>query len=625
MLTPIAASIALVLCASSAMASEIKLNEAGANAPAFIAGQLGNTSSENTIAALKNIINSRADYLANGNEDFTIKRQWTDELGKQHTHMSQTINGLKVYGTSMIVHANKSQDNDFAPLGANSSEIYAVSGQLAVNKAEQSALKSLQSDLQGRVQAMKTARELGKMLHKPELAYVYLPLRSETKLAYKTEVSWDKGANDFGHDAIFLDAKTGELLTRHAKMHQAKNWKTHDINNLSENSINSSTAPGVLLCSNTQSCGSDNSAQRAHDSASSVYDYYKARFNRSSVNNGDLTLVSSVHVGNNYGNAFWYNNRMWYGDGDGTKLKDLTLAHDVVGHELTHGVVEYTAKLVYANASGALNEGFADILGVSAESYKNGNTQPDWKLGEEVMVQGGALRYMNNPTQDNYSTDWYPDRIPFVSNPSNSNDQGGVHGNSGIANLAYVLTVDGGTHPRGKSSANVSGIGLLKAEQIFYRALNTYMTASTNFAGARTATAQAATDLYGAAEVTAVNTAWCAVGVGTCPSTGGGSGATPINASVSNVSVSRRAWKRYTLAVGTGYSELEVNTSGGSGDADLYLRLNANSTTSNYNCRSWANGNSETCTIANPGAGTWHIDLYGYRASSGITLTATAN
>ena len=623
-LTPLAASIALVLSASSAMASEIKLNEQSAKSPSFIKGQLGKTNAQNAASALKSIISSRADFKSNGNEDFAVKRQWTDKLGKQHTHLSQTINGLKVYGTSMIVHANKSQENALAPLGADSSEIYAVSGKLATNKGSKSSLKS---DLQGRVSAMKTARSLGKMLHQPELAYIFLPLSGETKLAYKTEVSWNKGNNDFGHDAIFLDAQSGELLTRHAKMHQAKNWKTYDIQNLSEGSVGPSTAPGVLLCTNTQSCGSDNSAQRAHDSASSVYDYYKARFNRNSVNNNDLTLVSSVHVGNNYANAFWYNNRMWYGDGNGTTLNDLTLAHDVVGHELTHGVVQYTAGLVYENASGALNEGFADILGVAAESYKLNNTQPDWKLGEEVMVNGTALRYMNNPTQDGYSKDWYPERISFVSNPTQSNDYGGVHGNSGIANLAFVLTVDGGSHPRGKSSASVSGIGLLKAEQIFYRALNTYMTASTDFAGARTATAQAATDLYGAAEVTAINTAWCAVGVGTCPSTGGGggTGVDPINASVSNVSVSRRAWKRYTLSVGTGYSELEVTTSGGSGDADLYLNLNSNSSTSNYDCRSWASGNTETCTINNPGSGTWHIDLYGYRASSGITLTATAN
>jgi vibriolysin len=618
-LNPLAVTIALALCTSSVMAANLNaISEAKAQAPSFVSGNLGAVTPETTVSALKQFINSQVAYRANGNEDFVIKRQWIDTMGKQHTHLGQTINGLKVYGTGMIVHADKTQQNFNAPMGADAAKIYAVSGKLAVNPG---AKQSAKADMQSRIGALRTAKELGKVLHTPELAYVYLPLSGETKLAWKTEIEWDNGPEDFGHDAIFMDAQSSELLTRHAKMHRAKNWKTYDFQNVSESTVGPSTQPGVLKCSNSQSCG-DSSAQRAHDGASSVYDFYKNRFGRNSINNNDMLVESTVHVGVNYANAFWYNNRMYYGDGDGSRFNDLTLAHDVIGHELTHGVVEYTAGLVYANASGALNEGFADILGVAAESYKLGNTQPDWKLGEEAMVSGGALRYMNNPTQDGYSTDWYPDRIPFVSNPNNSNDQGGVHGNSGIANLAFVLTVDGGTHPRGKSSVNVSGIGLAKAEQIYYRALSTYMTASTDFAGARTATSQAATDLYGAATATAVETAWCAVGVGACP---GGSGPDPINASVSNVSISSKSWKRYTLELASGYSNLTVTTSGGSGDADLYLRLGANSTTSSYDCRSWASGNTESCTVSNPGAGTWHIDLYGYSAVSGINLTATAN
>lgn len=613
-LNPLAATIAIVL--STASVGVMASNELAdtqsltAASPSFIKGQLGLVTPASTISKLKQILAADVSNHLVGNEDFTVKSEWVDALGKRHTRLSQTINGLKVYGTSMVVHADVDVNNANSPL-QDSASIYAVSGRLAVN-ADKAQPRLAKADRK----VMALAAELGEVSGKPELAYVYLPLQKATKLAWKMNISWDNGNNDFGSDIVFFDFNSRKLLTRHAQVHSAKNWKTYNLNNGTE-----SAAPGTLLCSNNQSCG-DSSAQRAHDGASSVYDYYKARFNRNSIDGNDMTMKSSVHTRTNYNNAFWYNGQMFYGDGDGSQFTDLTKSHDVIGHELTHGVTERTANLVYANASGALNEGWSDILGAAAESYKLGNTSPDWKIGEEVYLAGAALRYMANPTQDGYSKDWYPDRIPFVSNPNNNNDQGGVHGNSGIANLAFVLVVDGGTHPRGKSSANVPAIGLLKAEQIFYRALTTYMNSSTDFAGARTATAQAAQDLYGSTEKTAIETAWCAVGVGVCPGTGS---VTPINTGASNISVAKGAWKRYTYDLPAGYSTMTIAISGGSGDADMFVNHGSQSTTSNWDCRPYKNGNNESCTFSNPASGTWYIDLNGYSAASGISLSLTAN
>jgi Zn-dependent metalloprotease len=605
-LSPLAATIAIVLSSASVgVMANNDLSALAAASPSFVKGNLGLATSANTVAVLKQILAADASYRVNGNEAFTVKEQWTDELGKRHTRVNQTINGLKVYGTSMVVHADVSEENANSPM-QDAGSIYAISGRAAVNAAPVKIRKTDRKVLQ-------LAAELGDVQGKPELAYVYLPLQQLTKLAWKVELSWDNGGNDFGQDLVFFDADSREVLTRHAQVHQAKNWSTYDLKNATENE-----APGTFLCSNNNSCA-DSSAQRAHDGASDVYDYYKARFNRNSIDGNDMTMKSSVHTRTNYNNAFWWNGQMFYGDGDGSQFTDLTKSLDVIGHELTHGVTERTANLVYANASGALNEGWSDILGVAAESYKTGRN-PDWKLGEEVYLAGTALRYMNNPTQDGYSTDWYPDRIPFASNPGNNNDQGGVHGNSGIANLAFVLAVDGGTHPRGKSSANVPGIGLAKAEQIFYRALTVYMNSSTDFAGARTATAQAAQDLYGASDKTAIETAWCAVGVGACP----GVDVDPINVSASNFSVPNKGWKRYTYTVPAGYTSMTVTLSGGSGDADLYITNGRQSTTSSYDCRSWNDGNSESCTINSSVPGKWYLDAYGYSAASGVTLNLTA-
>jgi len=104
-----------------------------------------------------------------------------------------------------------------------------------------------------------------------------------------------------------------------------------------------------------------------------------------------------------------------------------------------------------------------------------------------------------------------------------------------------------------------------------------------------------------------------------------GSGPTPIDSTTNNISVGSNAWKRYTVDLGSGYSNLTVSISGGSGDADLYVRRGAQSTTSSYDCRPYKNGNNEECTFNSPASGTWHIDLRGYSAASGVTLRVQAD
>lgn len=694
----------------------------------FSSGKLGTIDATFNMKEMHNVLSNYAKTPLASNNSFIIKRKWQDELGQNHTQLTQKINGIEVFGTNVTIHAKSNRTLKGLQQNTGKSEIYAISGVIAHAEPLKTKKNAVLSATSATARVIELAQEMGEVTTTPVQAYVYLPLSEETKLAWQVEVTWDNGGEDFGRDILYFDANSFTLLTRHAQVHSAKNWRSYTLQNQSQ-----SAAPGQLLCTNNQNCG-DASAQRAHDGASKVYDYYKSRFNRNGINNNDMTMISSVHLGNNVANAYWTGSQMMYGDGDGQVLDDLTLSFDVIGHELTHGVTQYTANLIYNNASGALNEAWSDILGVAAKAYRDNTTQADWLLAEESYtpgVSGDAMRYMKNPTQDNYSKDWWPERIPYVSNPSNSNDQGGVHGNSGIANLAFALLTDGGQHPRNKSNATVNGIGLLKAEQIFYRALTTYMNQSTNFAGARSATAQAAADLYGAGEKTAVETAWCAVGVGACPSTGnttevlqngvaktgisgaakaemfytlnvpagatnltfttsGGSGdadlyvkfgsaptlsssdcssttATsnescnisnvqagtyyvmvqawnqisgvsltgsyqastdgldPIYESVNGVSVGQSAWKRYTYTLPAGYADMDISISGGTGDADLYINFGSQSTTNNWDCRPWKNGNNETCSFNNPSAGTWYIDIYGYSSASGITLSLSAN
>ena len=237
-----------------------------------------------------------------------------------------------------------------------------------------------------------------------------------------------------------------------------------------------------------------------------MYDYYKNVHGRDSYDNAGATIKSSVHY------SHQLQQRVLERLADGLRRRRRHAVHrrspsalDVDAHELTHAVTERTANLTYSNESGALNEATSDILGNSCEAYSQNAGTPNantWKVGEDIYTpgtSGDALRYMNNPTADGYSKDYYPERITGTA------DNGGVHGNSGIANLAYYLMVMGGTHPRGKTAVVVTALSatsstsLNMAQKIWYRALTVYLTSSTNFQGARTATVQAATDLYGAA------------------------------------------------------------------------------------------------------------------------------
>jgi thermolysin len=270
-----------------------------------------------------------------------------------------------------------------------------------------------------------------------------------------------------------------------------------------------------------------------HSYAGWTYDYYFKRFGRRGLDGNDLDVLSLVHpvrrddiftasdeiVGTFYLNAFYAGDGvMVYGEGlppglrltTGQRVEYLAGALDVVAHELTHGVTDFTSGLIYQGESGALNESFSDMMAAGTEFYYQG-TAPgtaDWLLAEDVFTPGG-IRSMSNPISqgdpDHYS-------IRFTG----SEDNGGVHINSGIPNNVFYLAVVGGTNR--VSGMAVTGVGQANIEQIekvMYRAFTSMLPSSASFATARAATIQSARDLYGAGSPAerAVSQAWSAVGV----------------------------------------------------------------------------------------------------------------
>jgi Zn-dependent metalloprotease len=236
-------------------------------------------------------------------------------------------------------------------------------------------------------------------------------------------------------------------------------------------------------------------------------------------------IASIVHFGSGYNNAFWHPTlfRMYYGDGDGVEFSPL-VSLDIAGHEMMHGVTQFTAGLIFNGESGAVNESWSDVFGAMLERHVRGENADTWLIAEQPITPGtagDALRYMDNPhlatnvrcggggcTADD-DPDHYSERY------TGPEDNGGVHINSGIANKAFHLLAKGGSHHLGGS---MTGIGADQAARIWFTALTSYMTSSTNFAGARSATMMAAAAIYGSGspQEQAVSSAWCLVGVGVC-------------------------------------------------------------------------------------------------------------
>jgi Zn-dependent metalloprotease len=291
---------------------------------------------------------------------------------------------------------------------------------------------------------------------------------------------------------------------------------------------------GVKFTNTTNVWGNGATTSRASAAADAQYgvtktlDFYKKTFNRKGIANNSKAARAMVHWGNKVANAFWDPtcNCMLYGDGDGEMFKKPLVVLDVTGHELTHGVVEATAKLepTFVDSDGnqygepgSLNESLADIFGSNVEFYAN-NTKdtPDYLVGEKLGLAQKFLRRLDHPSLDKLEGTidyWSPDTYYTE-----------VHAGSGVSSHAYYLLAEGS----GKKTINgvnynsptfngatVKGIGRSKATAIFYRALTRYMVSTTDFHQARIATLKAAKDLYGTSstEYKTVDKAWAAVNV----------------------------------------------------------------------------------------------------------------
>jgi Zn-dependent metalloprotease len=470
--------------------------------------------------------------------DLRVEHVHVDELSMAHTRVRQTLGGVPVFGGEAIVHLRRD-----GSLFALTDGLLRGAGLGAEGQPALAAEEAIEASLAEYGCA-------GCLTAEPEADLWVLPHEGRTRLTYRVTLRREDGSDETSMPVFFIDARTGEKVWSYDNLQTAMGeslysgavemttnlyggyYYLENVDGGYGTFDNRGTRTATYHLADRNNLW-DGVAQRAgvdaHYCTGKFLEYLRATFARNGIDgrggpghfspaaSRQLSLISSiVHYGSGYNNAFWNGSYMTYGDGDGTAFAPL-VTPDICGHEVTHGITERTAGLTYAGESGALNESWSDVFGMLLERSMRGETAGTWKIGEDAYTPGNgaddALRHMDAPhaaVDAGFTSDDDPDH--YSERYTGTADNGGVHINSGIANKAFVLLAVGGSHHLGGS---MTGIGIDEAAQIWYKALTTYMTSSTDFAGARAATLNAAVALHGegSPEAAAVASAWSLVGV----------------------------------------------------------------------------------------------------------------
>ena len=475
-------------------------------------------------------------------QEFEVVSTIVDKDGTRHARLNRTYRGLEVVGGDLVVHQSEAGTwkgssltlNKDLTLGVTPAVTRAAAGTKGTSARATKGINNVKLD---------------------GAALVVDATGTSPRLAWRVLSGGVQKDGTPSRLATFVDAKTGSVirteqqivnvdgsgqslyggtvplqLTQSGSTYQLKDptrggTYTTDLKNAQDSYMCQVAGwgckTGTLFTSSDTSFGNGSTSSRESAAVDAQYgtnvtwDYFKGVHGRNGIFGNGAGSYNRVHYGKNYANAFWDGTKMTYGDGDGVNFGPLT-SLDVAGHEMSHGVTENTAGLTYSGESGGLNEATSDIFGTTVEFYSgNANDPGDYLVGEEFdLKQHRGFRRMDNPSSDGASLNCW-------SSTAGSKD---VHYSSGIGNHFFYLlsegsgskTIGGVAHSSSTcNGSTVSGIGRDVAAKIWYRALTVYMTSSTNYKGARTATLNAARDLYGAGstQYNTVAAAWSAVAV----------------------------------------------------------------------------------------------------------------
>ncbi|MES2621928.1 MAG: M4 family metallopeptidase, partial [Bacteroidota bacterium] len=487
-------------------------------------------------------ITLRKTFLLPSSYSFEQTGTETDPQGWQHKRFQLRVNNVPVANGIFLLHILNGKVKKFNGYLFNNVDIN-TSASLSESSALAFALKDVNAttykwELPEEEQFLKEESADGSATFYPKGETEILQVGDNTSNTFKTVWKFDIYAHEpMSRQYIYIDAQSGEVLRRTTRIHHANTPGTATTVYRGNRPIVADSYNGAYrLYETTRGLGVrtrnmqrgtsyansveftdanniwsnvnanlDQYAGDAHWGAEMTYDFFQT-MGRNSINGNGYLLNIYMHYNVGYVNAFWDGTRMTFGDGDGTY--DPLVPLDITGHEIAHGLDQYTADLDYSYESGALNESFSDIFGAAVEWYAD-STQADWTMAEDI---GPIFRSMSSPNTygdpDTYDgTNWY----------TGTDDYGGVHTNSGVQNHWYYRLVQGGSGTNDIGSVfNITGIGRTKATAIAWRNMVNYLTNNSDYADARFYAIQSAIDLYGACsqEVISTTKAWYAVGVG---------------------------------------------------------------------------------------------------------------
>ncbi|HJW32611.1 MAG TPA: M4 family metallopeptidase [Holophagaceae bacterium] len=522
-------------------------------------------------AAASHVLSQRQALGLNGLHDFQMVNANTDQLGMTHARFQQTFQGVKVFGGEIITHMDAAGSHRAMTLahqpvvalnttpGLQASEALALAHQILAPKGGYAYAPKVELVIVPETETI-AVRPTRRAL---DMTFDTTTSREQVvryTLAYHVHTELENGTEETAHTDFLINAHTGAVIDRWSTLHTAgatgtgnsqfsgnvalqtnstaSGYEMRDMTrgtagNYTTNLNHATSGVGTIYTdtdnawgdganyvegSSTTAANGQTAAVDAHYGLGVTWDMYKNVFGRNGIDGVGTTTYSRVHYSNSYDNAFWSDSCFCMTYGDGNSFLTLT-ALDVAGHEMTHGVTSRTANLTYRGESGGLNESMSDIFGTMAEFYRGstGTTIPatggNFTIGEQLQTPAynHPLRYMYKPSLDGSSKDAWSTSLKRLD----------VHYSSGPMNRCFYFMSQGASSTSTSNfyssylPGGMTGIGNDKAARIVFRALTTYMTSSTVYAGARTACLSAATDLYGAgsAEYTAVANAFKAINV----------------------------------------------------------------------------------------------------------------
>ena len=461
-------------------------------------------------------------FAAAKSDTFSNRGVVLDTDGVSHVHMIRSYLGLPVIGGDVIAHLTKSGELSAVTKTQDAALTLSTTPKLSAAAANKAAGKALKGTPTGAATLAVDVLDGSSALvyrtavtTKDGLIHALVNSTSGAVVnKWADEQTVEGSGNGYNSGTVTLDTtKSGS--TYQLKDPERGGTYTVDMNNrrIGKGTLftDADNVWGTGTLSSDQSVAVD-----AQYGVAETWDFYEESFGRLGIAGDGKGSYNRVHYGNKYNNASWSDSCfcMTYGDGDGVNYGPFA-SLDVAGHEMTHGVTSRTAGLVYSGESGGLNESMSDIMGTLVEFYSNNAKDPgDYLIGENIAFDHEPLRYMDDPSKDGASAKCWSSTVKNLD----------VHYSSGVGNHAFFLlaagsgakTINGVSYNSPTcNNTTVTGIGNAKAGAIFYKALTTYMTSNTNYAAARTATLNAARDLYGATstEYTATAAAWSAVSV----------------------------------------------------------------------------------------------------------------